>query len=130
MEDEVLTRLRASIAAAERGPTELELMDAPGLVVWGAVLSAGYGIALSGPVIGHPLLGKTLAVTSLVIRVAPDRTWARTLSRWYQLGSRADDRVLRSWMAGTRRLKAISANVDLDAVVEFSVARFCERHSG
>ncbi|WP_363321399.1 DUF6634 family protein [Parvibaculum sp.] len=44
-------------------------------------------IALQGKVTGHPLLGVTTAVTSDLCVFAPDLGWARTLSRYYRLGS-------------------------------------------
>ncbi|ABS65069.1 hypothetical protein Plav_3470 [Parvibaculum lavamentivorans DS-1] len=44
-------------------------------------------VALQGKVTGHPLLGATTAMTSDLCVFAPDLGWARTLSRFYRLGS-------------------------------------------
>lgn len=41
---------------------------------------------LVGSVRGHPQLGPGWCTTSVVLAMAPDATWARTVSRVYQLG--------------------------------------------
>lgn len=47
----------------------------------------GPEIFLTGRVTGHPLLGDTRIRTSALVHVSSDQIWARTLSRWYKLGS-------------------------------------------
>jgi hypothetical protein len=47
----------------------------------------GSKLYLTGKVTGHPLLGERLIRTSMLIYISDDSQWARTLSRWYRLGS-------------------------------------------
>lgn len=42
---------------------------------------------LAGRVTDHPVLGSTIVTTSDLYVFAPDLGWARTLSRFYRLGS-------------------------------------------
>jgi hypothetical protein len=65
------------------------LEDAPELDDWIAVESP-YGVCLVGTVTGHPLLPDGVVRTSLLVAIADDRTWARTLNRYYRLKSALD----------------------------------------
>lgn len=55
-------------------------------------LAARTAICFVGLATGHPLLpgSRREVVTSEIIAFAPQLGWARTKSRWYRLGSRAD----------------------------------------
>lgn len=66
-------------------PTQAQLNKAPKLDRWCAVF---YGDAplLLGRVTGHPVLREgARARTSPLFQIAPDRSWARTRSRVYEL---------------------------------------------
>ena len=84
-----LERLMRSITAfqaALQGPDpEGADQDAPIMDQYLIVLQ-GQKMNLHGWADGHPKLGKTFIHTSLLIHISEDRKWARTLSRWYQLG--------------------------------------------
>lgn len=71
--------------ASGTAPTASELKAAPLLVDWHLVLFLS-GLSLAGFAAGHPLLGARKIVTSPLWVLAPDLTWARTLSRFYRLG--------------------------------------------
>ncbi|WP_028710233.1 DUF6634 family protein [Paracoccus pantotrophus] len=77
--------LRA-IAAAETGPSEADLAQAPILSDWQAATSPGGHVMLWGEVTDHPLLGNASITTSQLIAIDPEAGWARTASRWYRLG--------------------------------------------
>ncbi len=62
------------------------LEDAPELDGWVAVESP-HGVCLVGTVTGHPLLPDGVIRTSLLVAIAEDQTWARTLNRFYRLKS-------------------------------------------
>ncbi|WP_449043442.1 DUF6634 family protein [Paracoccus versutus] len=81
--------LRA-IAAAEAGPTEEDLAQAPVLSDWMAAISPGGNVMLWGEVTNHPLLGNASIHTSQLIAIDPEAGWARTASRWYRLGRSID----------------------------------------
>lgn len=76
--------LRA-IAAAEAGPSEADLAQAPVLSDWKAAISPGGNIMLWGEVTDHPLLGNASIHTSQLIAIDAAAGWARTASRWYRL---------------------------------------------
>ncbi|WP_313352518.1 DUF6634 family protein [Paracoccus sp. (in: a-proteobacteria)] len=76
--------LRA-IAAAEAGPSEADLVQAPVLSDWKAAISPSGHIMLWGEVTDHPLLGTASITTSQLIAIDPEAGWARTASRWYRL---------------------------------------------
>lgn len=78
---------------ARSGPSRAELQKAPVLMQWS--LAQGGMPVLVGIVNGHPRLGPGPIRTSPVFHVSDDRTWARTLSRWYRLGTPASE-LLRS----------------------------------
>jgi hypothetical protein len=69
------------------GPTADELAGAPVLRGW--IVELGPDAAsLAGIVEGHPRLADgAWIVTSPLVWIADDRTAARTVSRWYRLGS-------------------------------------------
>ncbi|CAM3263538.1 hypothetical protein SAMN04488021_14329 [Paracoccus aminovorans] len=81
--------LRA-IAAAEAGPSEADLAQAPVLSDWKAAISPGGHMMLWGEVTDHPLLGNASIHTSQLIAIDPESGWARTASRWYRLGRSID----------------------------------------
>ena len=67
-------------------PSERELDGAPLLTDWlFGEIDGGYR-RLGGFVTGHPLIGPGWCWTSVVLFVVPDRSWARTISRYYRLG--------------------------------------------
>jgi len=77
------------IAAGEL-PTAADLADAPIIDHWSLALRSE--TSLVGVISGHPAIGhlRPGATTSL-FAFAPDRSWARTWSRYYRLGRRAGD---------------------------------------
>ncbi|HWL56816.1 MAG TPA: DUF6634 family protein [Paracoccus sp. (in: a-proteobacteria)] len=79
-----------AIAAAEAGPSEADLADAPVLSDWKAAISPGGHVMLWGEVVDHPLLGNASIHTSQLIAMDPEAGWARTASRWYRLGGSID----------------------------------------
>ncbi|QEU06990.1 DUF6634 family protein [Paracoccus yeei] len=81
--------LRA-IAAAEAGPSEADLAQAPVLSNWKAAISPDRHTMLWGEVTDHPLLGNASIHTSQLIAIDPEAGWARTASRWYRLGRSID----------------------------------------
>ncbi|MCJ8141059.1 DUF6634 family protein [Falsirhodobacter halotolerans] len=81
--------LRA-IAAAETGPSEADLAQAPVLSDWKAAISPGLHVMLWGEVTDHPLLGTASITTSQLIAIDAEAGWARTASRWYRLGRPLD----------------------------------------
>jgi hypothetical protein len=90
--DEHLSRrLAAAKDALERirrgeAPSAEELAAAPLLRFWCVVLDEPLPV-LQGVVTGHPRLPDGhLVATSPILWLAPDRTAARTVSRWYRLG--------------------------------------------
>lgn len=81
--------LRA-IAAAEAGPSEADLAQAPILTNWSPAISLRGNIILWGEAIGHPILDSDHITTSQLIAVDPEAGWARTASRWYRLDRSID----------------------------------------
>ncbi len=79
--------------AAGTAPTAIELAPAPLLVDWQIIVGLPSGVSLVGFAAGHPLLGTKKIVTSPLWVLAPDLTWARTLSRFYRLGIPADGAI-------------------------------------
>lgn len=71
-------------------PTEEDLVDAVGLEDWSIIsFPDSQTEVLCGSSIGHPQLGNRLMSTSNLLWISDDRKIARTLSRWYRLGSPA-----------------------------------------
>lgn len=69
-------------------PSEADLADAVGLENWMLAIDGEFPV-LIGDAVGHPLLGDQFITTSRVLWISEDRTIARTLSRWYRLGTSA-----------------------------------------
>jgi hypothetical protein len=84
-----LERAGADLQRRQEGwvPAEQDLADAPVLVDWQPVIAHG-GLALAGIVSGHPGIAQGHRVlTSLLVAVdIGAEHWARTVSRFYQLG--------------------------------------------
>lgn len=68
------------------GPSAADLVAAPLLDPWQAVIDTSGLPALWGEVTGHPRLGDTAILNSRLIALDPANGWARTTSRWYRLG--------------------------------------------
>lgn len=87
----LLEKMRSAQAVLERlergeSPTEEDLNRAPLLNYW-TVIPHGRFLVLQGQVAGHPKLDDNDFIeTSPLVWLAPDRTIARTLSRFYRLG--------------------------------------------
>lgn len=63
-------------------PSPDDLASAPLLNDWCLL-----GPYLAGVVTGHPVIADgDSCITSMVLALASDRTWARTVSRFYRLG--------------------------------------------
>lgn len=92
--EEELERLQALVADMERlraGLSHAELAaDAPLLDYWS--LTTRSEVCLVGRSTGHPLLpgARRPISTSCLWVMSKDRRFARTLSRWYRLGTPAD----------------------------------------
>lgn len=76
----------------DAGPEPAVLASAPVLDLWQPILSSNFEVRLTGKCGGHPTLGRSerWIVTSPLLGLAPDYTWARTFSRFYRLGRLAD----------------------------------------
>ncbi|WP_414472887.1 DUF6634 family protein [Microvirga sp. M2] len=88
LEIDRLVRLTADLMAIRhsRGPTASDLEDAPILDNWER--GTRPVACLVGNVCNHPMLpgmGRPIATSDLWV-FAPDKGWARTMSRWYRLG--------------------------------------------
>jgi len=87
----LLAKLRSAQSVLERlergeSPTDKDLAGAPLLNYW-SVVPEGRFLVLQGQVTGHPKLADNDFIeTSALLWLAPDRTTARTLSRFYRLG--------------------------------------------
>lgn len=90
IEREWLDKVLRAIAAAEAGPSEADLAQAPVLSDWKAAISPNGHVLLWGKVTNHPRLGTTNLTTSQLIAIDPKAGWARTASRWYRLGQSID----------------------------------------
>ncbi len=108
--------LRA-IAAAETGPTEEDLAQAPVLSNWKAAISPDGHVLLWGEVANHPLLGNASIHTSQLIAIDPDAGWARTASRWYRLGRSID-------ALETELAESLSGKAKLAGSFQFAVPGF------
>lgn len=74
-----------AIDAAEAGPSDTDIANAPILSDWMPAISPFAHVILVGEVVGHPILGKRSITTSQLIAIHPEAGWARTVSRWYSL---------------------------------------------
>lgn len=84
---ENLETILSALEEIKAGPKGDELEAAPLLEFWSAVMIEDVP-RLVGIVIGHPLLPREEIVTSSLLYISTDRTFARTMSRWYRLGPR------------------------------------------
>ena len=116
--------LRA-LAEAEAGPDPEVLRAAPHLDVWQPVLTPQRELCLTGQVSGHPTLTGTdrWIVTSPLLALAPDRSWARTLNRFYRLGRMAEVQG-RDMLPGLRFPEGCESVdiADLDTILEVITA--------
>ncbi len=91
---EVMRRIRAmcdDIDAVLAGlpPSERLLADAPVLQGW---RKTSYpALCLAGFVSGHPTIRSGPLVSSQLYMVDPEQKWARTMSRFYRLGTPAEE---------------------------------------
>ena len=81
----LIARLAADFESLQnRGsPTAEDLSSAPLLTNWSVGRPCAFG--LKGQVIGHPLIQDGEVWTSAAYVLAGDRSWVRTLSRYYRL---------------------------------------------
>jgi len=79
-------KLRSAITAADSGPSENDLAEAPMLTYWRPHVSRHGTPILWGMASGHPRLAKGWITTSQLVAIDVDQGWARTASRWYALG--------------------------------------------
>ena len=80
-----IRRALAALEAGEAGPSPNDLAEAPILNDWQAILMRS-SCCLAGEVSGHPQLHGPITTSALIV-LDPDLTWARTMSRFYRLGS-------------------------------------------
>lgn len=83
----VLRHLQTVLAALDAGPGATELAAAPLLENWRPFSTLDGGTLLAGYVSDHPALREGPIRTSGLLALDPDAGWARTVSRWYRLGS-------------------------------------------
>jgi hypothetical protein len=93
-----LRKIKSDFDAYLRGeePPVVELATAPTLEEWRVNISDTYGefrLYLTGEVSGHPSIKDGHCSTSAVVWLDPAGNWARTMSRVYRLGRRAEDTV-------------------------------------
>ncbi len=91
---EVMRRMRAmcddlDAVLAGLPPSEKLLADAPVLQEWRKVSYSA--LCLAGFVSGHPTIRSGPLVSSQLYMVDPEQKWARTMSRFYRLGTPADE---------------------------------------
>lgn len=86
---EYLHHARRALTEAEIGPSAELLSASPHLDLWQPIRIDG-DLCLAGAVSGHPLLQSSFITTSPLIALRPAEGWARTISRFYQLGQRLD----------------------------------------
>ena len=87
--DEAVAAGLQELAKLKRGemPSDADLDGAPILAGWFVEdISNGYQ-RLGGFVTGHPTIRPGWCWTSVLLFISDDRTWARTISRYYRLGS-------------------------------------------
>ena len=84
---EILEGLAADLRIlAAGGSPPPQLQEAPQLRRWG--FAPKHALCLTGTTYGHPrIVDGRDAVTSELFAIARDRSWARTMSRYYQLRS-------------------------------------------
>lgn len=99
---ELMTRMtRRSLELGKVGPSPAELNQAPTLSQWSAILDTEYGGAiLVGAQDGHPTLRGKFINTSRLCGLDKEGAWARTSTRWYRLGDRANQQELGAMFHG------------------------------
>ena len=88
LSDEVVAAGLRELAKLQGGytPSKSELDQAPVLTSW-LVEDMSNGLRrLGGVVTGHPTIRPGWCWTSVLLFVAADGSWARTISRYYRLG--------------------------------------------
>ena len=85
---ERLSALAADMEACGNGVPPETLIDGPAPVLDGWIIAQRPIACLAGLSSGHPRLpgANRAIVTSDLWLLSSDRSWARTLSRWYRLG--------------------------------------------
>ncbi len=83
---DIVRRAWLALEAAEEGPTAEVLAESPLLMNWQIIMMAGR-LCLAGEVSGHPTLKDDFITTSHLVFLSPSLDWARTMSRFYRLGS-------------------------------------------
>ena len=93
----LMTRMTLrSLRLGLRGPEPIDLDQAPSLSPWYPIRDPDLGGAiLIGIQTGHPTLEGYLINTSRLCGMCSEGKWARTKTRWYQLGERAGPSDLR-----------------------------------
>lgn len=84
-------KIRTAITAADGGPSEHDLAEAPVLNYWRPHITRHGAPILWGMASGHPTLSEGWITTSQLVAIDVDRTWARTASRWYVLAQHFSD---------------------------------------
>ena len=79
-------KLRSAVTAADSGPSENDLAEAPMLTYWRPHVSRHGAPILWGIASGHPRLKGGWITTSQLVAIDVEQGWARTASRWYALG--------------------------------------------
>ncbi len=87
----LMTRMASrSLQLGLRGPEPVDLAQAPFLSPWYPITDPNFGGAiLVGIQTGHPTLKGHLINTSRLCGMCAKAMWARTATRWYQLGELA-----------------------------------------
>ncbi|MHA3980900.1 DUF6634 family protein [Halovulum sp. GXIMD14794] len=84
----IAARVRTALDASGIAPAPDTLAAAPLLDPWQVAVSPRAPVAiLLGSVTGHPRLPDGPVETSVLLALDPQGRWARTLSRWYRLGT-------------------------------------------
>lgn len=84
---DVTRHICSTLASLNAGPSRIELAAAPLLEHWRPFRTLHGGTVLAGYVSGYPVLRNGPMRTSGLLALDPDTSWARTVSRWYRLGS-------------------------------------------
>ncbi|MHA3980825.1 DUF6634 family protein [Halovulum sp. GXIMD14794] len=85
---DLAARIRAALDASGTAPAPDTLAAAPLIDPWQVAVSPHAPVAtLLGSVTDHPRLPDGPIDTSVLLALDPQGRWARTLSRWYRLGT-------------------------------------------
>lgn len=85
--DELYERV-AIYDLVDSGPSPDDLTTAPMLDLWAALQDRSGHVMLFGLVSGHPTLGDRDIHTLMLFGLDAQAGWARTYSRWYQIGEK------------------------------------------